>query len=102
MTTSVEQLADELVRQLTAAGRTADRFTTGPDSAGVNVWGGEARYPAASITISHSVKFHDYAWGHSYEYTLPITTPPADVADAVLKTLHDEHAGVETAAEEPS
>lgn len=88
-TTNVEQLAEELVRQLTAAGQPADRFTTGPGTAGVNVWG-EARGPLVSIAINDSGKFHDYAWGHSYEHSLPIDTDPADVAAAVIRTLQPD------------
>lgn len=87
MSTNVEVLANELIRRLAAAGQAADRFTTGPGTAGINVWGEQGRYPLLSITISNSGRFRDYAWGHSYEHTLPLETPTADVAEAVLETL---------------
>lgn len=89
MSTDVEQLADELVQLLTDRGWPADRFQTGPltGTAGVNVWGHEGRYPMASITISDSGNFHDYAWGRNYEHKLPIDTAPTTVVDEVLKTL---------------
>lgn len=44
MSRDVEQLADELVGQLEATGQPADRFTTGPGTAGINAWGEEGRY----------------------------------------------------------
>lgn len=92
MSVNVDQLADELVRLLNAGGQPADRFTTGPGTAGINVWGEEGRYPLTSVTISDSGTFHDYAWGPNYENTLPIDAPPATVAEAVLKTLNENTA----------
>ena len=87
-THDVNQLADELISQLLDADRPADRFPSWkPHTAGVNVWGEEGRYPLTSVVISDAGEFHDYAWGPNSEHTLPIGTPPADVAAAVLKTL---------------
>lgn len=83
MTRDVEQLANELVRLLEASGQRADRFTTGPGTAGINVWGEEGRYPLTSVTISDSGKFH-------YEHTLPIDTPPSEVAAAVSQSIAGE------------
>lgn len=92
MSANVDRLADELIQLLNAGGKPSDRFTTGPGTAGINVWGEEGRYPLASVTISDSGNFHDYAWGPNYEHTLPIDTPLATVAEAVLKTLNGERA----------
>lgn len=90
MSTDVDRLANELIRLLTAGGLPADRFNTGPGTAGINVWGQEGRYPLTSVTISDSGKFHDYAWGRNYEHTLPIDTAPTAVAEAVLRTLSED------------
>lgn len=75
MSVNVDRLADELIRLLAARGQRADRFTTGPGVAGLNIWGEEGRYPLASVTVSDAGNFHDYAWGHNYEHTLPHRHP---------------------------
>lgn len=87
MSIDIEKAAGELIASLGEHGVRADRFTTGPGTAGINLWGEEGRYPLASVTISDSGKFHDYAWGPRYEHTLPVATDPKAVAAAVVATL---------------
>ncbi|MDN5797466.1 MAG: hypothetical protein L0H79_17185 [Intrasporangium sp.] len=87
MSLDLGKVAAELIAQLGAQGVRADRFTTGPETAGINVWGEEGRYPLTSVTISDSGKFHDYAWGPRYEHTLPLETTISEVAAAVIATL---------------
>lgn len=87
MSIDIEKAAAELIARLGDRGLRADRFTTGPETAGINVWGEGGRYPLASVTISDSGKFHDYAWGPRYEHTLPVETDPKVVAAAVADTL---------------
>lgn len=87
MSIDIEKAAAELIARLGDHGLRADRFTTGPETAGINGWGEEGRYPLASVTISDSGKFHDYAWGPRYENTLPVETDPKVVAAAVADTL---------------
>lgn len=87
MSADVDALADQLIRHLEENGVPADRFTTGPGTAGINIWGEAGRYPLTSVTISDSGRFHDYAWGPRYEHTLPIDTPPEQVAAAVLEAV---------------
>ncbi|CAN7511936.1 hypothetical protein [Knoellia sp. LjRoot47] len=87
MSTDVDRLADHLIKALSVKDVRADRFTTGPGTAGVNIWGETGRYPITSVTISDSGRFHDYAWGSKYEHTLPIDTTSEDVAAAIVATL---------------
>ncbi len=87
MSIDIEMAAGELIACLGESGVRADRFTTGPGTAGINLWGKEGRYPLASVNISDSGRFHDYAWGSRYEHTLPVETNPKVVAAAVVATL---------------
>lgn len=89
MIIDIEKAAAELIARLGDHGVRADRFTTGPETAGINIWGEEGRYPLVSVTISDSGKFHDYAWGPRYEHTLPLETELSDVAAAIIATLPD-------------
>lgn len=87
MSTDVDRLADQLIQALGEAVVRADRFSTGPGTAGINIWGETGRHPLTSVTVSDTGRFHDYAWGPNYEHTLPIDTPVAEVATAIAATL---------------
>ncbi len=82
-----ETMAADLIRALSDLGLRADRFTTGPEAAGINVWGEVGRYPLASVTIGDNAQFGDIAWGRRYEHTLPLSTSPGDAAAAIPATL---------------
>lgn len=81
----VEQIAQELIRALASLEVRADRFTTGPGTAGVNVWGEGSRQPLASVVINQNERFSDIAWGHRHEHVVSLETAPADVAAAVVE-----------------
>lgn len=102
MSIDVEKAGGEFIAHLDDHGVHADRFTTGPETAGINIWGPEGRYPLTSVTISDSEKFHDYAWGPRYEHTLPVETDPKVVAAAVVATLETDQSQATTSADSRS
>lgn len=85
--------AAALIRALADVDLRADRFTTGPGVAGINVWGPNGRWPLASVTISDNARFGDFAWGPRYEHTLPLSTPLKEVAAAIAATVTIDQGG---------
>lgn len=87
MNFDLENAAAQLIIELGQRGVHADRFTTGPDVAGINIWGEGGRFPLTSVVISCNLRFADYAWGRQYEHTVPLVTPVPEVAEAITATL---------------
>jgi hypothetical protein len=87
VTQDLEGIAASLIQELGKHGVHADRFTTGPGVAGINVWGATGRYPLTSVTISSNNRFKDIAWGENFDHVVPLATPPGDVAAAIAAWL---------------
>lgn len=82
------RLADQLIGALSSAGVRATRLATSMDVAGIthSGFGGSLLVHVVLITTG-GMGVHDFAWGPSFENTLPIDTPVALVASAIVATL---------------
>lgn len=81
-------LASQLVRALSSAGVGASRLTTSADLAGLAVGMINGSHLGHTVLITTGgVGIRDFAWGSSYQHTLPITTPVPEVAQAIVGTL---------------
>lgn len=87
-TNEAGRLADQLIGALSRAGVRAARLAGSTDIAGVTHSGyGETRLVHVVLITTGGVGTRDFAWGPSFENTLPITTPVAVVAVAIVSTL---------------
>lgn len=81
-------LASQLVRALASAGVASGRLTTASDVAGISVGPIDGSNHGHTVLITTNGKgIRDFAWGSSFQHTLPISTPIAEVASAVVGTL---------------